>query len=64
MSDPSKKLSKDVELLDKFIRWLSEKGEILSEAVGGFMRRVMPSRNVRQVSAYMADVDKINALDS
>ena len=59
-----KQLSKDVELLDRFIRWFSEKMEGVSEAFGGFLRKVMPSRNVRQVSAYMEDVEQINALEA
>ncbi len=63
MSNPKEPVSKDIEILDAVIRWLGEKFEAIGEAVGGLLRRIMPSRNVRVVEKYQERIDRINSLE-
>src|SRR5688572_21382816 len=57
------KVTKDVELLERFGRFIGEKLEVLGERSGGVLRRVFRSRNARLLDRYRKIVTRINALE-
>ncbi|MBL8840465.1 MAG: preprotein translocase subunit SecA [Planctomycetes bacterium] len=58
----SDKVSKDVELIERFGRWIGEKFEVLGERSGGVLRKVFRSRNSRLLDGYRAIVARIDAI--
>lgn len=59
-----KEVSKDIQALESAGRWLGERFEILSERTGNLLRKLMPSRNLRQVSSYLEKTQAVNALEA
>ncbi len=56
------KVGRDVELIERFGRWVGERFEELGERSGGILRKVFRSRNARLLDQYRAIVSRINAL--
>src|SRR5262245_60879223 len=56
-------VSKDVEFLESFGRWIGECFERLGEVSGGLLRRFFRSRNARLLDRYAAAAARINALE-
>src|SRR4029453_14255839 len=56
-------VSKDVEFIERFGRWLGEVLEKLGESSGGVLRRFLRSRNARLIDRYSAVVKRINAFE-
>jgi len=59
----TERVSKDVELIERFGRWIGERLEVLGERSGGVLRRVFRSRNARLLDRYREIVARINALE-
>jgi preprotein translocase subunit SecA len=57
------RVSKDVELIERFGRWLGERLEELGERSGGVLRRLFRSRNARLLDRYREVVARVNALE-
>jgi preprotein translocase subunit SecA len=60
----SDKVGKDVELIERFGRWIGEKFEVLGERSGGVLRKVFRSRNSRLLDGYRVVADRINAAEA
>ncbi len=56
------KVSKDVEFIERFGRWVGEKFEVLGERSGGVLRKVFRSRNSRLLDSYRATVKRVDAI--
>jgi len=56
-------VTKDVEFIESFGRWIGELFEYLGEFSGKFLRRFFRSRNARLLDRYAAVVVSINALE-
>jgi preprotein translocase subunit SecA len=56
-------VTKDVEFIERFGRWIGEVFEKLGESSGGVLRRFLRSRNARLIDRYGAIVKKINAFE-
>ena len=63
MSKDDKKVSKDIEALEKAGRWMGEKLEVLGETSGRLVRRLFGNRNRKVIDHYQKRVDRINALE-
>ena len=60
----SKQVGKDIEFLERVGRWLGEKQEVASEAIGRAIRRIVPSRNTKAIEAHAKIVEQINAREA
>ncbi|MBM4016193.1 MAG: preprotein translocase subunit SecA, partial [Planctomycetes bacterium] len=60
----SDKVGKDVELIERFGRWIGEKFEVLGERSGGVLRKMFRSRNSRLLDGYRLIVERINAAEA
>ena len=56
-------VTKDVEFIERFGRWIGEVFEKLGESSGGILRRFLRSRNARLIDRYSAVVKRINVFE-